>query len=294
MTRRPRSRRPPRLDALAAFTPTTEPAEPTPVSLGRQLAERRVTGLHARLGRAEVSAVVGRLAAGHVDATLGLDIGRITREEAEDALQAVWGTDPTAARMTIEPDHTTDAIGRVAARLTEVARERGRVALATGRPASLLGCYAAIAAALDAAGARVVDLGAYGPFHGSRWLWWVDGVAVVTDGASLLADAGLGTGDEWLFAVGRPDLLVCDRGFAAAGVTAGIETIALADLDAVALGVAERRQHPVRVVPVDEQRPPGAYDPLVEALTAPLATGPQATGPQATGPQATGPQATGP
>ncbi len=141
---------------------------------------------------------------------------------------------------------------------------------ATGRPASLLSAYGAIAAALDDAGARVVDLGAYGPFHGSRLLWWVDGVAVVTDGASLLSDAGLGTGDEWLFAIGRPDLLVCDRGFAAAGIAAGLETIALADLDAVVLGVAERRERAVRVDPDRRAASAGGLRPLVDALTASL------------------------
>jgi hypothetical protein len=272
VTRRPRSRRPPRLDDLPSSTAPTQPAsdDTGPPPLSQQLAERRVAGAHTRLGPGEVSAVVGRLSAGHADATLGLDLGRITREEAEAALESVWGTDAGATRMTIDPAHTAVAAARASARLVAVAADRGRVALATGRPASLLSAYGAIAAALDDAGARVVDLGAFGPFHGSRLLWWVDGVAVVTDGASLLADSGLGTGEEWLFAIGRPDLLVCDRGFAAAGVAAGIETIALADLDAVVLGVAERRERAVRVVPIDEQRPPGAYDPIVDALTASL------------------------
>jgi hypothetical protein len=270
MTRRPRRNRPPRLDDLPTFSAAAPPAEPTPPTLGRLLAERRVTGPHARLGRAEISSVVGRVAAGHPDATFGLDLGRITREEAETALATVWGAHGDAARMTIDPDRTTVAAARAGARLAAVAEDRGRVALATGRPASLLSCYGAIADALDDAGARVADLGAFGPFHGARSLWWVDGVAVVTDSDSLLADDGLTAGDEWLFSVGRPDLLVCDRGFAAAGIAAGIETIALADLDAVVLGVAERRERPVRVIPIDEQRPPGAYDPLVEGLTASL------------------------
>jgi hypothetical protein len=177
--------------------------------------------------------------------------------------------------MTIDAERTACACSRAAERLVAVASDRGRVALATGRPASLLSCYAAIADALDDAGARVVDLGVFGPFQGARSLWWVDGVAAVTDGASLLADEGIATGNEWLFAIGRPALLVCDRGFAAAGIAAGIETVALADLDAVVLGVAERRERLVRVVPIDEQRPPGSYDPLVEALTGALEACPQ-------------------
>ena len=275
MTRRPRSNRPPRLDAPQPRQQASQPAEPDrpprePTTLARALADRRVAGTHARLGRAEVSAVVTRLAAGHVDATLGLDLGRVTREEADAALAAIWGTSTGGARVVIDPEHTIDAAAHASVRLAEVAARGGRIAFATGRPASLLAGYCSIVAALGATDARIVDVGVFGPVAGSRSLWWVDSVAVVTDGASLLADDGGVCGDEWLFAVGRPDLVVADRGFAAAAVGAGLETIALADVDAVVLGVAARRQHPVRVVPVDEQRPPGAYGPLTRALTAGL------------------------
>jgi hypothetical protein len=69
--------------------------------------------------------------------------------------------------------------------------------------------------------------------------------------------------------VGRPEIVVADRGFAAAALGAGLETVAFADLDAAVLGVAARRDHPVRLVPLDERRPPEAYAPIVAVLTAP-------------------------
>ncbi len=116
----------------------------------------------------------------------------------------------------------------------------------------------------------MIDVGVFALDTGNRSLWWVDGVAVATDGVNLLADLDGACADDWLFAVGRPDLVIADRGFAAAAVGAGLETIAFADVDAVILGVAARRDRPVRVIPVDEQRPPGAYKPLIEALTAGL------------------------
>jgi hypothetical protein len=277
MTRRPRGNRPPRLDdpaprpaaAVDDDAPRSESAR-----LARALAERRVAGTHARFGRAEVSAMLTRLAAGHLDATFGLDLGGITREEADDALTVIWGTAGDGVRVTIDPELTTAAAGRAAERLAAVAARGGRIAFATGRPASLLACYCGLVAALAPTDARVVDVGVFGPIAAGRSLWWVDSVAVVTDGTSLLADDGETCGDEWLFAVGRPDLVVADRGFAAAAVGAGLETIAFADVDAAVLGVAARREHPVRVVPLDDQRPPGAYDPLVEALTAGLRPNP--------------------
>ncbi len=280
MTRRPRRDRPPRLDDLPPSRPSAPVvSEPDrPVSLAALLAERRVVGPHARLGWAELGSIVTRLAAGQ-GADLGLDLGRISREEAEAALAAIWGADDTRARVFIDPERTSVATTRAAERCSAVASRGGRVALATSRPASLLAAYCRLASAFASAGAEVIDVGVFAPDTGNRSLWWVDGVAVVTDGVSLLADLDGACADDWLFAVGRPDLVIADRGFAAAAVGAGLETIAFADVDAVVLGVAARRDRPVRVIPVDEQRPPGSYEPLVEALTAGLLQDSAAEGP---------------
>ncbi|HEY8217887.1 MAG TPA: phosphatase [Acidimicrobiia bacterium] len=269
MTRRPRGNRPPRLDDVQQPAASHDRPAAAP-SIARTLADRRVAGTHARFGPAEVKAVLTRLAAGHADATLGLDLGGVTREEAADALADVWGTTLDGTRVTIDPERTVAAAARAADRIAAVAGRGGRVALATGRPASLLAGYCVIVGALAPTDARIVDVGIFGPVPGGRSLWWVDSVATITDGASLLADDGAVAGDEWLFAVGRPDLVIADRGFAAAAVGAGIETIALADVDAVVLGVAARRELPVCVVPLDEQRPPGAYEPLTALLVAGL------------------------
>ena len=55
-------------------------------------------------------------------------------------------------------------------------------------------------------------------------------------------------------------------------VAAGIETVAFADLDAPALSVAATRGRPLTLVPLDETRPPVAYDGLLPSTTA---TGPE-------------------
>ena len=274
MTRRPRSNRPPRLDVPIPAA-ARAPLRPTPTQR-RLIVAGHVSGPHARMGRAEVAAVVARLAAGNPAATLGLDLGPISRDEAWAAIEEGWGYDGHTPRASIEPERTLAGARDAAVRLRAVAQSGGRVALATGRPASLLGAYRALAATLADAGADVLAYEAFGPFGVARSLWWIDGVAVVTDGASLLADDGIVAGAEWLFAVGRPDLVVADRGFAAAALGAGHETVAFADLDAAVLGVAALRDLPVRLVPLDEQRPPEAYGPIVAALTAP---GPHSTTP---------------
>ena len=59
---------------------------------------------------------------------------------------------------------------------------------------------------------------------------------------------------------------MADRTFAGHALACGLEVVALAGLDALALAVAEYRGHAIRVVPLDEHRPPAAYQPLLDVL----------------------------
>lgn len=265
MTRRPRSKLPPHL-------PDPEPprrrehAAPATTPRGRLIAAR-VTGPHARLGKSEVVHAVARLASGADDARFGLDLGTVTREEAWNAIQEGWGWTDDRSRAVIDPDRTLSAFGDAVELLGSVGARGGRVAAATGCPSLLSLVRAMVTVAADA-GAEVLTCDHWGPFApASRSLWWVDGVAVVTDGAALLADAGQAAGPEWLFAVGRPDLVVADRGFAGAALDAGHETVVLADLDVPAFGLASARSLPAHLVPLAFGLPPSAYAPLVDLAT---------------------------
>ena len=127
--------------------------------------------------------------------------------------------------------------------------------------------YRALAEAAHDAGAVVLEAAQSSLIDGERWrLWWVDGVAVVTDGESLLAHNSAAAADELFFVLPTPDLVVADGWFAGRALAAGLEVVAFADLDAVALAVAAWRGMAVRVVPLDECRSPHAYAPLLEAL----------------------------
>jgi len=273
MTRRPRSRLPPRL-------PDPEPprrrdhAAPATTPRGRLIASR-VTGPHTRLGKSEVAHAVARLASGADDARLGLDLGAVTREEAWQAIGAGWGWAGDGSRALIEPDRTLAGFEAALARLQEVAARGGRVAAATGCPASLLPLVRALVSAAADSGAEVLACDRWGPLsRGGQSLWWYDGVAVVTDGVALLADRGREAGPEWLFATGRPDLVVADGGFAAAALAAGHETVVLADLDEPAFGLVVDRGLPARLVPIAFGCPPSAYLPLVEMVAGEVASAP--------------------
>jgi hypothetical protein len=64
----------------------------------------------------------------------------------------------------------------------------------------------------------------------------------------------------------RPDLVVADHAYAGVASAAGLEVVAFADLDAVALAVAAWQGRAMRVIPLDDRRPPSAYDGLLDLL----------------------------
>ena len=76
---------------------------------------------------------------------------------------------------------------------------------------------------------------------------------MVTDGESLLADDGVAPrAEELLFALPRPTSSSPTAAFAGIAAAVGLEVVAFADLDALALAVAAWRGLAVRVVPLDE------------------------------------------
>ena len=87
-------------------------------------------------------------------------------------------------------------------------------------------------------------------------------MAVVSDGESLFGGPGYGAAAELLFHLPPPDLVVADRAIAGGCLATGIETVAFAGFDAVALGVAGLRGEPVTLVPLADTRPPAAYEVL--------------------------------
>ena len=54
--------------------------------------------------------------------------------------------------------------------------------------------------------------------------------------------------------------------YAGVASSSGLEVVAFADLDAVALAVAAWQGRAVRIVPLDDRRPPAAYAGLLDLL----------------------------
>ena len=263
MTRRPASRRPPKLDDPARDRAQETPKGPTARD---RLKAAHVSGRSTRFGRDEVTTIMRRLVEGDARVRLGLPPFRgLTMEQVETAVTATFGWKGDGPRARVAPACTLDGFIAARTRIREVARAGGTLAFATGRPASLLTLYGALAAMAANEGGTVLEhteSNIVGP--GGQRLWWIDRVAVLTDHEGLLADHGTDAADELLFTLPRPTLVVADRSFAGVALAQGLEVVAFADLDAVALAVAAWRGLPARIVPLDERRPPHSYSPLVE------------------------------
>jgi Phosphatase len=265
VTRKPKSRLPPKLDNPAARQPPR--VDPGP-SMRELLKRERVAGRSTRFGRDEIVGIMRRVAHGAPATRLGLPpFEGLTLDHVEAAVEQVYGWTGDGPRARIAPGRTVEGFTAACDRVLEVARSGGRVAFATSRPASLLPLYRRLVARVEAAGGQVLaddESATFGP--GGRRLRWIDKVAMLTDDESLLGDDSTEAANEWLFTLPRPDLVVADRAYAGVAVGTGVEAVAFADLDAVSLAVAAWQGRAIRIVPLDERRPPRAYAPLLDLL----------------------------
>ena len=209
MSRRPKSRLPPHLPDPATDRPAREDRGP---SLREELKRAHVAGRSARFGRDEIVGIMRRVAHGAPVARLGLpSFDGLTLARVEAAVATVYGWEGDGPRARIAPAHTIDGFTSACERILEVARGGGRVAFATGRPASLLPLYRRFVARVEAAGGEVLsadESGTFGP--GGRRLRWIDKIAMLTDHESLLGDDCIDAANELLFTLPRPDLVVGD------------------------------------------------------------------------------------
>jgi hypothetical protein len=191
----------------------------------------------------------------------------LTREQVAAAVEVEYGWEGDGPRARIAPGRTVDGFTAAVTRVLEVARGGGRFAFATARPAALLPLYRRLGVRAAAEGGEVLtgkETAGFGP--NGRRVRWIDDVAVLTDGAALLADDSVHGAEEWLFTLARPDLVVADHSYAGVASASGLEVVAFADLDAVALAVAAWQGRALRIVPLDDRRPPTAYAGLLDLL----------------------------
>jgi len=215
------------------------------------------------------------LAAGDPDKMLGFSYVDLDPQEVMDAVAALCGcsADLTdrAGPGWIDPDRTLDELEAMAARLRQAARRGERVLLATGHPTGPLPLYISVSRALAEAGCKILTPNEgvqFGHDRRGRHLrvLYLDGVAVLSDGAGLLHTHSGEPMETMLEAGEPPDLVMADHGFAGAAIERGLEVIGFNDVNDPALAVAKARRKIEVLVPLDDNVPPGLYQPLAGVL----------------------------
>jgi hypothetical protein len=265
VTRRPRSKLPPKLPDNTRNHAARVERQPT---LVEHLKRNHVAGRSNRFGNDELTGLMRDVVDGIPSVRLGLPrLDRIDVSQVRDAVKVAYGWEGDGERGRIAPVQTISAFTNAWERIAEVSHQGAALAFATARPASFLSLYRSLAAAAAIEGARVLTAEQTPPIDGrAQRLWWIDAVAVLTDGLQLLGTDSIEAAEELLFTLPRPDLVVADRTFAGVSVRSGIETVAFGDLDSLALAVAAWQGRALRVVPLADHRPPRAYAPLLQLI----------------------------
>jgi hypothetical protein len=177
-------------------------------------------------------------------------------------------SDPTvtAGGGYISPNATLKALEAASGKIAAVAKRGGSFLLGTGHPGSLLFFYIELARLIREWGGQVRQPAIGENVPPNQELGYIDGVAVTTDRASLMHSHGHRAMDVMIEQASRVDLVIADHGYAGAAINAGIPVIAVMDTNDPALAMAHRLGADVLIVPMDDNRPLGAYLPVIETI----------------------------
>jgi hypothetical protein len=249
---------------------------PTREQLGAALTAAKIVG-DVATGRDSNTTNIARMLDRETNYDFGLTLGRDwTYAEVLALMAEKVGIDPDPDRFdgpdTISAERCIDALDRMSAAITDVARRRGTVLIATGHPTGLLVVHQAVARALRAGGCQVLIAGDEAPVpieNRPVKVLYVGDVAVLATRAHLLHTHRPEPMRTALAAntSGRAiDLVMADHGWAGAAAEAGLRTVGFADCNDPALFVGEADGKVDVVVPLDDNVTPALYAPLIAYL----------------------------
>jgi len=89
---------------------------------------------------------------------------------------------------------------------------------------------------------------------------------VTTDRASVPHSHSHDAMDQMLAAAGQVDLVVADHGYASGAIAAGVPVVAIMDTNDPALALAQKLGADLIIIPMDDNRPPSCYLPILETI----------------------------
>ncbi|HEX2088435.1 MAG TPA: phosphatase [Actinomycetota bacterium] len=243
--------------------------------LAEALVRAAIAGPVASHDRANVLWRIGRLVDGDPEERFGLSgLPALTAAEILALIAAETGfdADPTlqVGEVSIDPARLLQALKEAGVRLADAAKKGERVLLATGHPGTLLLFYGAVADLLRENGAKLLT-----PMEGARSsdLMHIGEIAYVDDvGVFATMGGPIHTHGpepmERMLEEAEPDLAFADHGFAGAAIQAGVETIAIADVNDPAPIVAKAQGRTNLVIVMDDGRRRKDYWPAYQAMAA--------------------------
>jgi hypothetical protein len=234
----------------------------------------RIAGAVAT-SRASNLANIDKMLAREPEYWFGLELDRPwSFDDVLKVLVTRVGIDADATRTTgtdrIDPQLCVDAQDAAAELISRVARNRGRVLLATGHPTGILALHLPIARRLADAGCELLA-----PADGDwvevigerRRIRYLAGVATVGTGGDLMHTHSPEPMQHLLAELdGPPELVIADHGWAGAAGQAGVTTIGFADTNDPALFVGAEEGKVAVAVPLDDNVLPAAYAPVATYL----------------------------
>ena len=245
-------------------------SEISPHEARERLVSAGITGPHQSHSRQNNLSKIEGMLAGDQDGSFGLSgLDRYSAGEVLGFLAEITGCSNDLEECegfdTIDPDRTVAALIEAGARLRDGAESGATLLAVTGHPTGMLEHHIHVVEAYVRAGGKILRLReeenlAVGKSRHAE-VRYVGGVGCLADWGALKHTHSAAAMEALLGSEPWPDLVLGDHGFAGAAIERGIPTIAVMDINDPALAVAWAEKRDVLVIPMDDNRPPRAYEP---------------------------------
>jgi hypothetical protein len=237
------------------------------------LVDGGVAGVNSH-DRANVVWKLNRLCDGDPDSQFGLSgVSGLPFPKVLSLVADASGIDPDPdirhGLVIVDPERVLRGCEAIGERLALAAERGERVLIATGHPTGLPLLYQETGRLLVQRGATLIR-----PLEGTTWHDWngrrrqiryFAGVGMLTDRGSALHTHSPEAMERMILEE-RPDLVFADHGLAGAAIEAGIDTVAIADVNDPALVVAHDQGRTSAMVVMDDNVQPESYWPCFQAI----------------------------